>query len=297
MDIDVRKHVLPWIKGDATDAVLIVEHPDNERLVCDSQGFHYFDPEKEKNRRLRGLTGPLAELFWPDQLLPVVRAAYPTNHRRPVSAQTAARGLLRGNLIHSQIQALVSLDAEHFHRKYTGGAHPWSYDALDALLGRGIRPLDSEVGIADVDIGKATNIDLIGVRENGRLVFIEWKTGYEGEAWTSATHWMRGPLRGVLEDSAKNRAIVQVVLGALMARNSRGLSDDFECWVVHISSQGTEFIPVKAEFILEYGPRLYRALARHQLIARTKKKEEAGKRRRVPQTQRNVRKKKAIRRR
>jgi len=269
MDLDVDRDVLPWIKGDATDAVLVVKHPHNEYLVCDSHGFHFFDPEQGKHRRLRGLTSPIAELFWPDQLLPVVRAAYPTKHRRPVSAQTAARGMLRGNIVHSQIQALVSLDSERFHRKYTSGAHPWSYDALNALLDRGIRPLASEVGIADLAIGKATSIDLIGVRENGRLAFIEWKTGYEGEAWTKATHWMRGPLRGVLEDSAKNRAVVQVVLGALMARRSRGLIGNFECWVVHISSQGTEFIPVKSSFILEYGKLLYDALADHQSTTAT----------------------------
>lgn len=271
MDLDVYKDVLPWITGDATDALLIVEHPHNEQLVCDSNGFHFFDAEKGKNRRLRGLTGPIAELFWPDQMLPVVRAAYPTKHRRPLTAQEAARGPLRGNIVHSQIQALVSLDPEHFHRRFTSGAHPWSYEALDALLARGIRPIAGEVGIADAAIGKATNIDMIGVRKNGRLAFIEWKTGYEGEAWTRATHWMRGPMRGVLEDSALNRAIVQVVLGAFMARNSRNLDGDFECWVVHIDSRGIEFIPVKKQFILDYGQVLYDTLAAHESFPKEKK--------------------------
>lgn len=279
MDIDVHKDVLSWINGDATNAVLIAEHPHNDLLVCDSHGFHYFDPVKEKTRRPRGLTSPMAELFWPEQVLPAVKSSH-----RPVvangrpNAQSAARGMLRGNIIHGQIEALVSLDAERFHRKYAAGAHPWSYGALDALLKQGIRPLASELGVVAVKLGIATNVDMVGVRRDGTLVFIEWKTGYEGDAWTSAKNWMRGPLRGVLEDTAKNRAIVQVILGAMIAYKSRGLRGRIECIVAHISSQGTEFIPVTAEFMQTVGPVMYRALAAHQKARRDEYTAEKGRR-------------------
>jgi hypothetical protein len=280
MDIDARRDVLPWIKGDATDAVLILEHPHNEQLICDSSGFHYFDARAQKTIRPRGLTSPLAELFWPDQMLPVVRSARPTQGRRPfkgapkttirapgnrATVQEAARGMLRGNIIHGQIQALVSLDAERFHRQYASGAHPWSVEALEALMGFGIRPLAAELGVVALPLGIATKCDMVGARQNGRLAFVEWKTGYEGEAWTGATHWMRGIMRGVLADSALNRAKVQVVMTAMIAFMSRELtSTDFECWVVHISSAGTEFLEVDQAFVFRYGPLLYRALAEHQ---------------------------------
>lgn len=273
MDIDVERDVLPWIDGDPTGALAIVTHPHNTQLVADSQGFHYAEPGQTKLRRLRGLTGRLAECFWATPRLPPVKVRC---GRRPSrvsssssSAQGAARGMLRGNIVHRQIQALVSLDAERFHRTYADGAHPWSQSALEALLDHGMRPLASEVNVADVDIGVATSIDMVAVRRDGSLVFIEWKTGYEDTAWTGAADWMRGPLFGFFEDSARNRAIVQVVLGAVLACKSRDISGPISCVVAHITSRGVTFEEVAADLVRHYGPVFHRMLAEHQAKVRS----------------------------
>lgn len=281
MNISAHDDVLPWIEGDATDAVLIVEHPDNDALVADSQGFHFLDPETGKVRRMRGLTTPLAEVFWPGRALPGGRSSSSSSLGKSRSAlrtpqaapgarhgaivQQAARGILRGNIVHQQIEDLVALDSERFLRKYRNGAHKWSHDALQAILERGVRPLACELGVVALDLGIATKIDMVAVKRSGRLVFIEFKTGYDApRAWRGHTQEMQKCLRGVLNDTAQNRAIVQVIAGALMAKRSRALQGDFECWVVHISSAGTTFDVVHGDFVLQHGPRIYAALAAHQ---------------------------------
>lgn len=269
MNLNVYKDVLAWIQGDAHDAVMCLEHSHNESLTSDSSGFHFWDDAKGKMFRPRGLTTPLAEVFWASKGLPSVRRVSASGRsqgtRRAKTAQEAARGMLRGNIVHQQIEDLVTLDSERFHRRHRNGAHPWSLDALTAINNRGARPLVCELGVIARDINIATRIDQVAVKENGGLVFIEVKTGYDSnEAWRGATRWMRGVLKGHLLDSALNRAIVQVVAGAMLAVTSREIEGPIECWVVHISSDGTEIIQVGARFVNRYGPIIFNALREHQ---------------------------------
>jgi hypothetical protein len=201
-------------------------------------------------------------------------------------AQHAARGLLRGNIIHNQIEDLLLLDAEQFNRKYKQGVHTWSYNALRALLQgsqKGSprtslsenRPFAAEVPVAALDLGIATRIDLCSVTRGGRVLFIEVKSGYEtAQEWEGATEWMQGPLHGVLVNSAKNRAAVQVMVGALMAVRSRNIVGRFECWVLHVSSAGTEFIKIHPDFIRIHGMVILNALYEHQQALRKLKQKK-----------------------
>ncbi len=287
MDIDVYKDVLGWIVGDPCDALALVEHPHNDLFTSDSNGFHVLDPETGKTQRPRGLTTPLAEVFWSTKGLPGgsrkgrvkyrhnegQKSVHVTPHRAK-NVQGAARGMLRGNIVHGQIKDLVTLNSALFLRNHRHGAHPWSVDALDAINLRDARPLSCELGVVDSKLGIATRIDMVAVRNNGHPIFIETKTGYDSrEEWCGAKSWMRGPLRGVLVDSALNRAIVQIVMGALLAVTSRDLKGVFECWVLHISSAGTEITEVSPKFISDYGPLIYQALRTHQkALAKSGKK-------------------------
>ncbi len=289
MDLDVERDVLPKLK-DPTNARRLLYHPHNELLTSDSQGFHFLNLDTEKTQRPRGLTTPLAEVFWPEDAMPRMRIMKghvwkPTRYaktrprkawkskRRPGprgnTVHTASRGMLRGNIVHGQIEDLINMDAKHFNRKHRI-AHAWSYGMVKALCDRGFRPLAAELGVIalceDVrdSMNMATRLDLAAVNNRGHVIFIETKTGYESkEEWDGATGWMHSCLHGVLRDSAKNRAVVQVLMGALMAVKSRGLTGVFECWVVHITSAGTEFLKVDPAFIRTYGELIYQTMRQH----------------------------------
>lgn len=290
MNIDVYEDVLGWIDGDPCDALALLEHPHNELLTSDSNGFHMLHPERDVTHQPRGLTTPLSEVFWSSKGLPSGKrkrgaAAYRhdegqksrTHRHKARTVQDAARGMLRGNIVHGQIEDLVMLDSVAFFKKHRQGAHKWSLDALEAIRLHGARPFVCELGVVDSDLGIATRVDMVAVRSNGHPIFVETKTGYDSnEAWRGARAWMRGKLHGVLVDSALNRAIVQVVMGAMLAIMSRGLNGVVECWVLHISSEGTEITEVSPKFIADYGPVIYQEMKKHQR-ALAKKKQAAKK--------------------
>ena len=197
-------------------------------------------------------------------------------------AQEATRGLLRGSIVHQQIEDLVLLDPTLFRRKYKQGVHSWSFNALRALVDPEQqhhtelpenRPFLAELGVAALELGIATRIDLVSAAKDGRILWVEVKAGYDSpEEWEGATGWMRGVLHGVLANSAKNRAIVQVIVGALMAVRSRGIRGSFECWVLHVCSKGTEFIKVEPSFVARYGMLIYQAIWEHQRARRKEAK-------------------------
>jgi hypothetical protein len=289
MDIDVRRDVLPWLK-DAGDARRLLEHPHVHQLTSDQNGFHFLPQGAQNARQVRGLTAPLAEVFWPEEFLVTYRDRMKKIKKKPTTGKktgvamkksktavpnnviSAARGRLRGNIVHGQLEDLIALDSTHFNRKYTLGAHEWSYWVIQTLNDANAKPLAAECAVFHDQLNIATRLDLIGVTKSGCFLFFELKTGYESnEEWEGATSWMSGVLRDILVDSAKNRAIVQVVIGALMTIKSRGLVGAFECWVIHVTSEEIHFIHVNPTFVRAYGEAMYESLIKHQ-AERSKKR-------------------------
>lgn len=185
---------------------------------------------------------------------------------RRSSTMDGLRGAVRGSYIHAQIEAVVMLDATSFARKYRHGMNAWARHLMQDLLRRELHPFKAEFVVYDLLLRCATQIDLVAVDAAGVLVFIENKTGYANGKWTEASDALwRTPVLANRRDfppTPRNRAVVQITLGALMA--ARMLRLPAAAWraaVMRIDESVIEYLPVPAAFITTDGFALYQYLA------------------------------------
>lgn len=294
MNVDVHADVLRWMQ-DSEGARQLLDHPRNRLLLADGHGYQMLDERTNRVVRLQGLTGPLAECFWPSDVARTAAAATPARaYKRPggsrvykpprrqrgvratgktspraapKSAQEAASGWARGNIVHRQVQELVQLDSVAFRRRNCDGAHPWAERVCRALLDTmKWRPLATEFLVGDIGLGMGTEIDGVWAAQDGTLHFIELKTGYASAAeWTGGTARMHGALSPLLADTALNRAIVQIIAGTVMAIETLGLRARFACWVVRVNDTGTDIVPVPPKLVHGLAPVIREALVKHSV--------------------------------
>ena len=68
-----------------------------------------------------------------------------------------------------------------------------------------------------------TQIDCVGFNPmTGKIAVFEWKTGHEG-CFDSGNLCTLGPLKGLIRDTPKNAAMVQLIMGMLMLRDQDGI--------------------------------------------------------------------------
>lgn len=139
----------------------------------------------------------------------------------------AARGHQLGSKVHQQMADLVYMTAAGFEAKWGrrengGGVHVNTEALMQSILDRGMVPLRPEFLVYDLARGWATRIDMVALeRRTGRLVFLEYKTGYgEGRFLEPDRHlrWREPQLRDHVEPwSPKVSACTQLTLGTGMA--------------------------------------------------------------------------------
>jgi hypothetical protein len=199
----------------------------------------------------------------------------------PPTLTAAARGHVRGSIMHRQMEDLMTLDAESFRRRNPDGEHPWTARLFRALIARGKIPLASEFRVADLALGVATRIDLVAVDEKtGHLCFLEYKTAGSRELFHVA-ETSEAPLERVLRatrlpNSALVRAMLQATVGATMAVKMLGLRNAFEVTVVLVTEQAIDFIDIQDDFILGTGVAVYHDMARAAGEARPPKEQSKG---------------------
>ncbi len=287
LEADVLKH-LPTPESAAAVRAL-VEHPRNALSLSTGQhGYRYLDVQSGQYRAVRGLTTVLEEYFW-SQTMPAARGPAKPVQAPPMSlwdrrrlaaakraaaaatraAKAAARvshrgiaGHVRGSLVHGQVHDFFTLDRRSFQRRNGSGAHPWAAMAVTELLKRDKLPVASEFIVWNEQLRVGTAIDFIAVdKATGTLEFYELKTGYAAPGeWTRSVGPMRGPLAGVLEDTPRNRAVVQIVAGALLAIVGHQVTARFACYVMHVNGAGVDFLRVDPAFVDAHSERLWAAL-------------------------------------
>ncbi len=208
--------------------------------------------DEVRRRRVRAATEPQFEVG------PV--RSVPRRH-----VMDGLRGAVRGSRIHQEIEATVMLDAGSFARRYPEGINPWSRNLMEDIMKRGMRPFRAEFIVYDRAIGCATQIDLVAVDRDGTLVFIENKTGYGNGAWTKSggAYWMTPALSRMpnFACTPRNKAIVQITLGAIMAAKMLGLRvGTYRLAVMRIDEHVIEYIPVDDAFMVQEGVALYHHL-------------------------------------
>lgn len=282
MQLCAHTTVLPELE-DARAARALLEHPRVGRMTSDGHVYRYLDPVTHKLLTLRGITKRLRELYWPD-LSPFgsapaakkqqrqqarVRSAAPPPPRledAPLAAVraaqqavvTAARGSVRGSMVHQHVCDLVTLDAASFARKYPVGPHPWAPRVLKALLQRGWLPLCGNYPVCAEAAGYGTEIDQLWVTRAGAPVFVELKTSASRQAFVGSADArpMAGSMAS-LRQTPLHCALVQLLAGVLMAVRGVGLRGPFEAWVVHVDADAVDLYRLEDEVMLARGPALW----------------------------------------
>lgn len=173
-------------------------------ITFDGRGF------RVRGTRLPGLTKSLKQTLWS-------RYEYtpPSAHfrRADSSIRRPSDGRARGTAVHRQLELMTNDGGAGALKKRHEVSQPFTRKILLAMKGWKWRPVTSELPLADVNAGFATAADMIcsAPGRGGRLILVEVKNGYHG-SWDSGKYPMEGPLRGLLSDSPRNQAHVQLLM-------------------------------------------------------------------------------------
>jgi hypothetical protein len=280
---DPLRTVVPYLRDPAA-AHLVLTHVRTRTMTRESGARHYLDPRTGKLVKLRGLTPALRALYWPNyspfadwraqakarkdakkrpsgsrmlkRAMPqsgIHKPARPSP-RHPTTAQDAARGAVRGSIVHRQLGELAlyaNMD------DIPGDTHAWTRRVHAECRRRQWRALAFEYGVYDEELGLGTPLDAVYVTPAGKIIFTELKTSASARAFnTPDATPMTGALAG-LPNTARNRALIQLLVGVLMAVRGLGLRVDFEAWVIHVTDTHMDFIELAPTAIVDEGGRVY----------------------------------------
>lgn len=170
-------------------------------------------------------------------------------------------GQARGSLVHRQmVDVLFCTSMEEFHHRPGNqmGLHPYVPRLIALMLERHVRPLKAEYRIHSFELGCATQVDVVGVDRDGCITFVEIKTGYSEGAFDKERGgdiWIIPGLdakRDSFPCTDRNKAIVQLVLGAEMCIRELGLDRQFVRYMLlRIDDMGSQVIQLSPEFALD----------------------------------------------
>lgn len=305
MQLNLARDVYPRL-ADARDARALVEHPRNACLHMEGGRFHFLDrAHGDRLVALKGLTSLLQAFYWPTyspwaktesaDVRAVKRSVAALRHARksaPAPKKTlakppakrgtwrtaleAARGSVRGSIVHRQLGEWITHDRAAFNTLNPSGQHPLLRQALLALAAADLLPLAVEFRVAWTDGRLGTAIDLVTVhRETGVVRFVEVKTcqsrrlffldepacPFAGKLRELARAAGAGPDSArPLPRSACTRAAVQLAVSVCMAVEGTGFGDrPYEAAVLLLNEveASAEWHRVRPSFFRTYGWPLY----------------------------------------
>jgi hypothetical protein len=194
---------------------LVVHRVASLRTALDKAGVRFDDGVsafRHEGRVVRGLTRVLKRVMWPRYKFDKANDAASRRFRkRDPLLHRASDGRARGSRVHMQIEAMTNTGGAQALKRRRERIHPYTRKLLLAFKAWGWRPIVSELPLIDAANGIATAADLVCSAPGGRLVLVETKTGYYG-TWERATGQMAGPLRGILSDSPRSQALLQLLM-------------------------------------------------------------------------------------
>lgn len=270
--------------------IRLLGDPRNDHITAEGSLLLYRNPDTGKQGQFNGLLPVLAAAFWPDDLrktrallrkhakdmartqaLARARTIEPAfgQPRAPHAARTRlpnhrSAGLALGSLVHKQLEDAVYLDRASFERKYTAMA-PSTKAILAYIHKRDWTLVRAEFCVADEAIGVAARFDGLAVTRSGVPVFLEYKTGSK-HSFSAEGPAMESVLRGVLGDSDRNRALVQLAFSMLILIKYFPYVTTYEAYVLRPTELeegkkgAVKAYPLSQDFLQQYGPPMYRAV-------------------------------------
>ena len=164
----------------------------------------------------------------------------------------SVKGHERGTMVHQQMEHMVKLDHDGLSASHEEGIHQWPIAFMRFMLERKWVPVASELLVYCPILGLATRIDCIAIEEGtGRLIIIEFKTGYAGifNQLDNRTRWTVAELT-LLPRSERGKAQAQALFGAMLLMRIFDMPPEaFDVCVLQIDdeTQKVQDFPVLSE--------------------------------------------------
>ncbi len=282
---------------DATAARALMTHPRNACLTLEGGCFHFLDHARAGDNKLvplKGLTSILKAFYWPSyspwakSQSAVVKAikrqaaerrrnfqkvhksaAHGRVTKQFKTAQEAARGSVRGSIVHRQLGEWVRLDLATFMEHNPDGKHPLLKMALAAFHKAHMVPLAIEYRVAWTDGRLGTAIDAACVDlVTGVVHFVEIKTAQSRNLFfldepACPVTGLLGRLRAQHDPELPRapclHAKVQLAISVLMAKEGTEFRHPFKASVLLLAENEMEgeWIEVTPRFFRLYGEPLY----------------------------------------
>ena len=295
MDLVYARDVRPFIKEEKHRkwADKLFYFHSSKRVLLRHEGGQacYFDYAQDKWILLDGVTGVMKREIWKrgTKSQRKLAASRKPAARRPATAPAKRRdplqrmpGFMQGSLVHRQIAAVLEQHAQPTPQ-LCATLHPYAKAAIQAVLARNWVPVACEYPVFDPQLNMTTRVDMVAVRQDGVLVFIELKTGYSDGRFTLATgdEWRGTALRAIADQfpcNERNRAVVQVTLGAAMAVKMLDLPQKkIAAAVLRVDASGAvpTMIDIQGKFLGDLSIIIYDLLHKKRMRAKAAPKKKA----------------------
>jgi len=259
MDTDPEKVIDLVINK--TTAISLLTHERNKKIINTSGAYYHLDKEG-KYRILSGLLPRLRSVYWPGssiyQQMKSVKTAPRAKQAKHASKGRFA-GVIRGSQIHKELRDFVVLDGKNFKKNHKR-LHPFSSRILRVIVETmKWMPFLPEHDIYDEDWGVGTSIDMICLDKDGRLILLEFKTGYK-DYFENPDGYMQHTLAR-MSNTIQNQATMQLTSAALILEKKYHVPvEQMRLYVIRIDDETLDIVPVDRSFVQKLGPSIYQDL-------------------------------------
>lgn len=235
-----------------------VNHPRNQQVLFSNSAFFCVEASG-KHRPLAGLLPTLRKTFWPDvDMKKILKAPKQAGGRSKTKKKMGKRagkaldrffGSIRGSQVHQELEDFILLNETFFLKKHQT-LHPWTKRILTHIVTRERwQPLISEFAVHDSVLGVGTAIDMVCVDREGKLIFLEFKTGYR-DYFRNHDGFLSHSLC-FMRNSPMHWATIQLVFSVLMVLKHFGplRLEDTASYVIRVDEDDLECYPIKNDFI------------------------------------------------
>jgi hypothetical protein len=256
MDTDPEK-VIQLVDNKKT-AIALWTHGRNKNVINTSGAYYYLDKEG-KYRILSGLLPRLRSVYWPNNSIYQQMKSVKKRGRGKGGRGGRFSGVIRGSQIHRELRDFVVLDGKNFKKNHKR-LHPYSSRILRVIIETmQLQPFLPEHDIYDDDLGIGTSVDMICLDKDGRLVLLEFKTGYK-DYFENADGYMQHCL-AKMRNTIQNQATLQLSSAALILEKKYEIPlSDMRLYIIRVDDESIDVVPVDNTFVKTFGPSIYKDL-------------------------------------
>ncbi len=252
-----QEHVLTFIRRPKW-ARHLLQHERRNHIVNTSGAYYYMCRQTGKYRVLSGLCPRIRRAFWAHSAYyDMMKQARRQFKRKKQHNNGRFGGLIRGSRVHKELNDFVLLGRDAFKKLHRGNLHHCTLQLLKAIVAKlELQPFLPEYDIYCEHIGVGTSVDMVCVDNDGRIVLLEFKTGYADSFLAQDGHMARSLC--LMPCTPQNQATVQLVVAALILHKRYDVPlEEMRLYVMRCDDAVVEIIPVPLPFVHKLGPTIY----------------------------------------